>query len=208
MREQVEQKACPHPAASWRRPDGSCYVCWCERQARERDRYREALEELADHYDEAVSDRAREALGAQARPSGVELGADFPLTDEQKMTREQIGERLQNALYGVYHDPIGGNIRHNVLTALNLMDEADEWAHEDGPHRATGPHKATDLGYMLSCCGVHPEAVRIVEGLQAEVGRLRDALRKVAHPVHPARTEEAALVQIEVKQIAQAALDA
>lgn len=38
----------------------------------------------------------------------------------------------------------------------------------------------TDLGWMLSCSGVHPEAVRIVEAYQAENERLRGALMDVA----------------------------
>jgi len=35
------------------------------------------------------------------------------------------------------------------------------------------PGEPTELGWMLSCSGVHPEAVKIVESLQAEVKRLR-----------------------------------
>jgi hypothetical protein len=35
------------------------------------------------------------------------------------------------------------------------------------------PGEPTDLGWMLSCSGVHPEAVKIVEAHQAEVDRLK-----------------------------------
>lgn len=39
--------------------------------------------------------------------------------------------------------------------------------------------KPTELGWALSCSGVHPEAVKIVEGLQSEVERLSEELAKV-----------------------------
>jgi hypothetical protein len=47
----------------------------------------------------------------------------------------------------------------------------------------------SDLGYFLSCAGVGSDAVRIAEGLEAEVDRLRTALLSVAafsKPPHPA----------------------
>lgn len=49
---------------------------------------------------------------------------------------------------------------------------------------------ATDLGWMLSCSGVHPEAVKIVEGLQ---GVLRE-LREIANDF--ARTDNEAIRDI------------
>jgi len=55
----------------------------------------------------------------------IELGPDFPLTDEQRERRERIEEALVNALHGIRNDPIGGNVRHCVVDALRIMDEED-----------------------------------------------------------------------------------
>jgi hypothetical protein len=41
------------------------------------------------------------------------------------------------------------------------------------------PGDPTDLGWFLSCSGVHPEAVKIVEAFQGENTRLRETLRKI-----------------------------
>lgn len=57
------------------------------------------------------------------REKPIDLGADFPMTHEQRARRERIEECLANALHGIRHDPIGGNIRHNVEQALRIMDE-------------------------------------------------------------------------------------
>lgn len=53
----------------------------------------------------------------------IDLGPDFPLSDAARERRERIAEWLENALYGIRHDPIGGNVRHCVEMALHLMDE-------------------------------------------------------------------------------------
>ena len=39
---------------------------------------------------------------------------------------------------------------------------------------------ATNLGWMLSCSGVHPAAVRIVEAHEAEIERLREEYKRLA----------------------------
>lgn len=71
---------------------------------------------------------ARVALNAAADEHEIDLGADFPLTDEQRERRERLAEVLENALHCARYDPIGGNVRHCVEDALRIMDSDEDRA--------------------------------------------------------------------------------
>jgi hypothetical protein len=74
------------------------------------------------------------------------------------------------------------------------------------------PGPPTDLGWMLSCSGVHPEAVKIVEAYQAEVERLREALRDLLDVTERQDAEWDSLAELDerhaIHERARSALDA
>src|SRR6266705_1841557 len=61
------------------------------------------------------------------RPKGAEnikinLGVDFPISEEVYRFRQDVAQQLKNALNCCQYDPIGGNVLACTRDALNLAE--------------------------------------------------------------------------------------